>query len=38
LAPIDDIRGSAQYRRQAALVLTRDLLRELASGAHGAGD
>ena len=26
LAPIDDIRGSADYRRQAALALTRDLL------------
>jgi xanthine dehydrogenase small subunit len=30
LAPIDDIRGSAAYRREAALALTRDLLRELA--------
>lgn len=29
LAPIDDIRGSASYRRQAALALTRDLLTEL---------
>jgi len=31
LAPIDDIRGSAVYRRQAALALTRDLLTQLAS-------
>lgn len=30
LAPIDDIRGSAAYRRQAALALVRDLLAELA--------
>lgn len=30
LAPIDDIRASAGYRREAALVLLRDLLRELA--------
>jgi N-methylhydantoinase B len=30
LAPIDDIRGSAVYRREAALALTRDLLRGLA--------
>jgi N-methylhydantoinase B len=30
LSPIDDIRGSAAYRRGAASVLTRDLLRELA--------
>ena len=30
LTPIDDIRGSAAYRREAALALTRDLLRELA--------
>ena len=30
LAPIDDIRGSASYRREAALALTRDLLTELA--------
>jgi N-methylhydantoinase B len=30
LAPIDDIRGSAAYRRQAALALTRDLLAQLA--------
>ena len=34
LTPIDDIRGSAAYRRDAALVLTRDLLRELAGGAR----
>ena len=31
LAPIDDIRGSALYRHEAALVLTRDLLHALAS-------
>jgi N-methylhydantoinase B len=31
LAPIDDIRGSAAYRREAALALTRDLLAELAA-------
>jgi CO/xanthine dehydrogenase FAD-binding subunit len=30
LAPIDDMRGSAAYRRVAALALTRDLLAELA--------
>jgi xanthine dehydrogenase small subunit len=30
LAPIDDIRGSAAYRRDAALAVTRDLLRALA--------
>ena len=30
LTPIDDIRGSAAYRRDAALALTRDLLRDLA--------
>jgi N-methylhydantoinase B len=30
LAPIDDIRGSAAYRQQAALALTRDLLTQLA--------
>ena len=30
LAPIDDIRASAAYRRAAALALTRDLLAELA--------
>ena len=30
LTPIDDIRGSAAYRRAAALALTRDLLRDLA--------
>ena len=32
LTPIDDIRGSAAYRRDAALALTRDLLSELAGG------
>jgi N-methylhydantoinase B len=26
LSPIDDIRGTAAYRREAALVLLRDLL------------
>jgi N-methylhydantoinase B len=31
LSPIDDIRGSADYRREAAQALTRDLLRELAA-------
>jgi N-methylhydantoinase B len=31
LAPIDDIRGSAAYRREAALALTRDLLRALTA-------
>jgi len=31
LAPIDDIRGSAAYRREAALALTRDLLAHLAA-------
>jgi xanthine dehydrogenase small subunit len=30
LTPIDDIRGSAAYRREAALALTHDLLRDLA--------
>jgi len=30
LTPIDDIRGSAAYRREAALALTRDLLDGLA--------
>jgi N-methylhydantoinase B len=30
LSPIDDIRGSAPYRRAAALALMRDLLRALA--------
>jgi xanthine dehydrogenase small subunit len=30
LAPIEDIRGSAAYRRDAALAVTRDLLRALA--------
>ena len=29
LSPIDDIRGSAAYRRDAALALTRDLLAEM---------
>jgi N-methylhydantoinase B len=30
LSPIDDIRASATYRREAALTLLRDLLRGLA--------
>ena len=34
LAPIDDIRGSAAYRRHAALALVRDLLAELASASR----
>jgi CO/xanthine dehydrogenase FAD-binding subunit len=33
LSPIDDVRGSAAYRRQAALVLVRRALEELAAGA-----
>jgi xanthine dehydrogenase small subunit len=33
LTPIDDIRGSAAYRRAAALALTRDILRDLARAA-----
>jgi N-methylhydantoinase B len=32
LAPIDDIRGSAAYRGQAAFALVRDLLAALAAG------
>jgi len=31
LKPIDDIRASAEYRRHAALTLTRDLLSDLAT-------
>jgi xanthine dehydrogenase small subunit len=34
LTPIDDIRGSAAYRRAAALALTRDLLSDLARDAR----
>jgi xanthine dehydrogenase small subunit len=34
LTPIDDIRGSAAYRRQAAVELTRDLLTDLAAGSR----
>ena len=36
LAPIDDIRGSAAYRREAALALTRDLLR--GAGGHATAE
>jgi len=32
LAPIDDVRGSAAYRRRAAVVLVRRALEELAAG------
>ena len=32
LSPIDDVRGSARYRREAALVLVRRALEELAAG------
>jgi len=32
LSPIDDVRGSAEYRRSAALVLMRRALEELAAG------
>jgi CO/xanthine dehydrogenase FAD-binding subunit len=31
LSPIDDVRGTAAYRREAALVLVRRSLEELAS-------
>ena len=34
LAPIDDIRGSGAYRREAALTLTRDLLRDFAAASR----
>jgi xanthine dehydrogenase small subunit len=34
LSPIDDIRGSAAYRRHTALALVRDLLAELASASR----
>ena len=34
LVPIDDIRGSAAYRQQAALALTRDLLAQMANSAR----
>jgi CO/xanthine dehydrogenase FAD-binding subunit len=37
LAPIDDMRGSAAYRREAALVLLRRLLAQLAGGAAAGG-
>jgi len=36
LEPIDDVRGSAAYRRAAALALTRDLLADLAGAPGGA--
>ncbi len=36
LAPLADIRGDAEYRRQSALVLTRRLLARLALQARGA--
>jgi CO/xanthine dehydrogenase FAD-binding subunit len=36
LAPIDDVRGSAGYRRQAAVVLVRRALEELAAGPRRA--
>ena len=32
LRPIDDLRGSADYRRRSALVLTRRLLARLGGG------
>jgi CO/xanthine dehydrogenase FAD-binding subunit len=37
LAPIDDVRGSADYRRHAALVLVRDVLARLAQQAREEG-
>lgn len=36
LEPIDDIRASADYRRHAALTLTRDLLSDLADATRRA--
>jgi CO/xanthine dehydrogenase FAD-binding subunit len=36
LSPIDDVRGSAAYRRQAALVLVRRALEDLATAGAGA--
>jgi CO/xanthine dehydrogenase FAD-binding subunit len=33
LAPLDDLRGTAAYRRDAALVLLRRLLNELGARA-----
>lgn len=35
LAPIDDVRGSAAYRRDAALTLVRRAVSELAAGREG---
>jgi CO/xanthine dehydrogenase FAD-binding subunit len=32
LSPVDDVRASADYRREASLVLTRRLLVRLAGG------
>ncbi len=34
LSPIDDVRGSADYRRQAALILVRRLLARLGQGSE----
>ncbi len=32
LSPIDDVRGSAEYRRDAALIALRRCLAELGAG------
>jgi N-methylhydantoinase B len=37
LTPIDDVRGSADYRRHAALVLVRDVLARLAQQTREEG-